>query len=80
MEYQTNDRVYFVRSHRIVTEASVLGRSYGFYIIRFVGNTGIAAICVRKSRLFSSEEDARTSAGLPAARKYPRSPHLMHFN
>ncbi len=44
MEYQTNDRVYFVRSHRIVTKASVLGRSYEFYIIRFVGNTGVAAL------------------------------------
>ncbi len=80
MKYHVNDRVYFVRSRRIVTEAEIIGISGEFYIIKFPGNIGWAATCVRQSRMFPTEQAARISAGLAEPpRKYPRSPHLMHF-
>ncbi|MCD8300370.1 MAG: hypothetical protein LUC41_04260 [Clostridiales bacterium] len=81
MAYRLNDKVWFVRSKHIVTEAEIIDIDGEFYTIRFPGNIGWAATKLRRSRLFPTEQEAQVSAGIrEAPRKYPRSPHLMYFD
>lgn len=56
---EVGDKAFIIESNRIVREVIVLKRSRDFFTVRFVENTS-GGIQLRKSRLFSSKEEAQS--------------------
>ena len=58
-KYKLGDTVYIVSSVKWIKEAKVLKYSGGFYTLQFTDTGG--GIKLRESRLFPTEEDAKSS-------------------
>lgn len=75
MKFQKGSIAYIVESNRFIREVVILKVTGDFYIVRFTDAGG--AIQVRGTRLFESQEDAKSS--LPQKeqkiRTGYRSPH-----
>lgn len=75
MKYKKGSTAYIVESNHIIREVVVLRVTSDFYVVGFKNGGG--AIQLRGSRLFASEEEARTT--LPQEKQKTRtgyrSPH-----
>ncbi len=59
MEYKTGDSVFIVENHRFIRRVVIIQVGGGLYTVRFTDSDG--ATRVRKSRLFTTEEEAEKS-------------------
>lgn len=57
MECEIGSKVFIIESNRIIREVTIVRKNSDFYVVRFDSN---GCIQLRKSRVFSSEEAAKS--------------------
>lgn len=59
-QFNEGDVVYFISSSVFIKKATVIRNAGGFCTIRFSdGNCGLSGTCVRESKLYRTEEEAK---------------------
>lgn len=69
MRFKKGDTAYLIENHRRIRQVEIVAVSGGFFTVRFC-DTKSAAIRVRDSRLFKTEEDATRSLNVTGHKEH----------